>query len=199
MSYVHVSRPSRNGTTLAIFHGTGGDEHDLLPLAEAIDPEAGQLSLRGNVSEGGALRFFRRFAEGVFDQEDLARRTQEAGEFLASVRPQGDRIVALGFSNGANFAASLLLRRPESFDAAILIRAMTPFVPEDAPNLSGKRVLLLTGEFDPILPIEDARRLAGILRSAGAEVEHVVLPAGHGLTEADVEHARAFALRLAVG
>ncbi len=190
MSFVHELRAPQNGRRFVLLHGTGGDERDLIPLAQSLDPAAGWISPRGQVDEKGALRFFRRLAEGVFDLEDLHARTHGLADFLATIpREPGERRVALGFSNGANVAASLLLARPEALDDAILIRAMTPFSPDELPDLAGKRVLLLSGQFDPILPVADAQRLAQMLSLAGAEVQHEILQASHGLTRDDVRLA----------
>ena len=179
---------------LLLLHGTGGDENDLVPLARLVAPAAGVLSVRGNVLEQGMPRFFRRLSEGVFDVEDLHRRTQDLGDFVHAAAARyafaTDRLYALGFSNGANVAASLLLSRPTTIAGAILIRAMVPFEPASPPDLSGRAVLLSEGRTDPLIPAPSAERLAEILRDAGAEVELAWQPGGHGLTPGDVEVAR---------
>ncbi|HSI72223.1 MAG TPA: alpha/beta hydrolase [Fimbriimonas sp.] len=191
MKHVHVWQPGSSRRTLVMLHGTGGDEHSLISLAQALDPTANVLSPLGNVSESSAPRFFRRLAEGVFDIPDLIARTHDLADFIeeASLEYGFDpqRTVAVGYSNGANIAASCLLLRPEAFCGAVLIRAMVPLEPDNLPNLIGKRVLILTGEFDPILPAENAQRLATMLRQYGADVTWELLRAGHELTRRDVE------------
>ena len=176
---------------LLLLHGTGGSENDLLTLGREIAPGAALLSPRGKVSEGGMARFFRRFSEGVFDQADLAARTEELAAWIQAVTAENKidatRLIAFGFSNGANIAASLLLRRPEVLAGAILIRAMVPFVPEkQTRTLEGKSVLLLNGRADPIVPLNQPEELATILRNAGAEVELHWERAGHNLTAEDL-------------
>jgi predicted esterase len=180
--------------TLLLLHGTGGDENDLLPLGRAIVPGAALLSPRGKVLENGMPRFFRRIAEGVFDQEDLAFRTRELAEFIdATSENYGidrTRLFAIGFSNGANIAASVLLRFPDKLAGAILIRAMVPFVPKQPPDLRDKPVLLLSGRADPIVPTDQVEELAEILKSAGADITLHWEKAGHALTQEDVLTAR---------
>lgn len=180
--------------TLLLLHGTGGDENDLLPLGRAIVPGAALLSARGKVLENGMPRFFRRIAEGVFDQEDLAFRTRELAEFIDAACEKYSvdrtRLFAIGFSNGANIAASVLLRFPEKLAGAILIRAMVPFVPKQVPDLRSKPVLLLSGRADPIVPTAQVDELADILTSAGASVALHWEKAGHTLIQSDVSTAR---------
>ena len=173
---------------LLLLHGTGGDENDLLPLGRAVLPGAALLSPRGQVLEGSMPRFFRRLAEGVFDEADLTKRTHELADFIADARTRYglQAPVALGFSNGANIAAALLLLRPEALAGAALLRAMAPFAKPPEAQLSGKPVLLLSGRLDPIIPAANAAGLAATLERAGAAVEHHVLPTGHGLSQADV-------------
>ncbi|MEO6527362.1 MAG: alpha/beta hydrolase [Gemmatimonadaceae bacterium] len=194
-SHVHRWEPptAEIGTTLLLLHGTGGDESDLVPLGHALVPGAGLLGVRGNVMERGAPRFFRRLAEGVFDMEDLHRRTAELADFVeaAADRYGFDRtkVIAVGFSNGANIAASMLLSRPDSLAGGILLRAMVPFEPAEAPRLDGRRVLLAEGRFDPLIPVEQAERLAEILGEAGAAVTLEWQDAGHQLTADDLRVA----------
>lgn len=197
LSHIHRFSAGDAAKPLLLLHGTGGDENDLLPLGDAVAPGAALLSPRGQVKEGGANRFFRRFAEGVFDVEDLKLRTDALAAFVAEGREayQLGRPVALGFSNGANIAAALLLRHPGLLRGAILLRAMTPF--EDVSSgLDGTPVLLLSGRNDPMMPIDKAERLADQLRAAGAVVDHQILPGGHGLTQADLIAAQAFLKRI---
>jgi phospholipase/carboxylesterase len=194
--FTHRFEPATDATapTLLLLHGTGGNENDLLPLGRAIVPGAALLSPRGKVLENGMPRFFRRLAEGVFDQEDLTLRTRELSEFIdAASENYGidrTRLYAVGFSNGANMAASVLLRSPDKVAGAILIRAMVPFVLEQPPDLRDKPVLLLSGREDPIVPTGQAEDLAGIFKSAGADITLHWEKAGHALTQGDVSFAR---------
>jgi predicted esterase len=179
-----------------MLHGTGGNEDDLLPLASVLMPDAGVLSPRGKVLEGDMPRFFRRLAEGVFDVEDLKLRTADLAAFIHEAAEaygfEPRRLVAVGFSNGANIAASLLLMTPAALAGAVLFRAMVPFEPETPPALAGKPVLMLNGTSDPLIPAAQAERLAGLLRTGGAHVALEWQPTGHNLTDADVERARAW-------
>ena len=183
-----------SGTTLLLLHGTGGDEEDLIPLGRALLPGAGLLSPRGKVLERGAPRFFRRLAEGVFDQEDLARRTEELAQFIEAAAKtyelNRDGIVAVGFSNGANIAASLLLRRPGLLRGAVLLSPMVPFEPATLPDLTGTSVFIGAGRADSIAPPAEAEHLAELLRRAGAAVHIHWEPGGHTLTDGEVEAAR---------
>ena len=181
------------GFALLLLHGTGADENDLIPLGRALAPGAAMLSPRGQVLENGMPRFFRRIAEGVFDMEDLHRRTRELADFLAAARERyelANGIVTVGFSNGANIGASLLLSNPKSLAGAVLIRPMVPFEPEMPPDLAGIPVWLGAGKADPLVPRESTERLAAILEEAGAEVTTHWSPGGHGLTAEEVEVAR---------
>src|SRR5438093_4095070 len=132
--FIHQLVPGNSKRTLLLLHGTGGNERDLIPLGHDLDPNASLLSPRGKVLENGMPRFFRRLAEGVFDLEDLQKRTHELADFVVSAAEHYKidikHIVAVGYSNGANIAASILLLRPEVLSAAVLFRAMVPLVPE---------------------------------------------------------------------
>jgi phospholipase/carboxylesterase len=187
--YVPASDPARH--PLLLLHGTGGDEDDLLPLGARLAPGAALLSPRGKVLENGMPRFFRRLAEGVFDIDDLKARTLELADFIAKAREAYGlaKPMAVGFSNGANIAASLLLMRPETLAGAVLMRAMTPFEPQTLPDLAGMPVLMLSGVADPIVPTENRDRLAQLLKTAGAVVTHEVVRAGHGLSPEDIAAA----------
>lgn len=193
--YVHRWEPAAEAgqPTLLLLHGTGGDENDLVPLARLIAPAASLLSVRGNVREQGMPRFFRRLREGVFDLEDLARRTVELSDFVGAASARYgfplEELYALGFSNGANIAASLLLSRPQALAGGILIRAMVPFEPQGPADLRGKGVLLSQGREDPLIPTASAERLADLLRHGGAEVELAWQPVGHALSRGDVTAA----------
>lgn len=193
--YVPASDP-KSRLALLLLHGTGGNENDLLSLGSMLAPGAAQLSPRGKVLERGMPRFFRRIAEGVFDLDDLRLRTIELADFIRAARAQygldDRRLVAVGFSNGANIAASLLLLKPRVLDGAVLFRPMVPFEPSPLPDLAGARVLIAAGEHDSIAPPQEAERLAALLRHAGADVQVHWSPAAHGLVEADVTAARAW-------
>jgi predicted esterase len=192
--FIHEFVLGTSNRTLLLLHGTGGSERDLIPLGRELDPNASLLSPRGKVLENGMPRFFRRIAEGVFDLVDLKTRTNELADFLAAAAQHygfaADKVVAAGYSNGANIAASLLLLRPEILSAAILFRAMVPLVPDKQPKLSSMPVWIGAGTDDPIIPTSETKRLAELLRKAGANVTIRHFPAGHGLTMADVEAAR---------
>ncbi len=179
--------------TLLLLHGTGGTENDLLPLASHIDPDASVLSVRGNVLENGMPRFFRRLAEGVFDEEDLVFRTKELNEFLdeAADKYEFDRknIVAIGYSNGANIAGSLLFHYQNSLRAAILHHPMVPRRGVNLPDLKGKSVFIAAGTNDPICPAEESNELKSLLENAGAKVELHWENFGHQLTMGEVQAA----------
>ncbi len=193
-SFIHRFEPAREAgsTPLLLLHGTGGDETDLLGLGRMISPGSALLSPRGRVLEHGMPRFFRRLAEGVFDEEDVRRRALELGEFVTEARQRYGIAapVAVGFSNGANIAAALLLLKPDVLSGAILLRAMVPLSDPPKAELGGKPVLLLSGQADPIVPASNSARLAALLSDGGASVTHKVLPAGHQLSQADVTLAR---------
>jgi phospholipase/carboxylesterase len=196
LSFVHRFEPATapGRPPLLLLHGTGGDENDLLPLGRMLSPGAALLSPRGKVSEGGMPRFFRRLAEGVFDHDDVRARADELADFVAAARAAHGLAapVAVGFSNGANVAAAILMRRPDAFAGAVLLRAMVPLPDPAAGGLDGRPVLILSGSADPIVPASNAATLATILAGAGAAVDHRTLPTGHGLTQGDVALARTF-------
>ena len=183
-----------SGATLLMLHGTGGDENDLLPVGRMLDERAALLSPRGKVLEHGMPRFFRRLAEGVFDQQDLMERTQELAEFVKRAVDEYDidqrRLFAAGFSNGANIAASLLLMYPRLLSGAILLRAMVPFEPDRTPDLSRIPVYLAAGRSDQMEPPENTERLAQVLRDAGADVTLDWQPGGHGIGPDEIQAAR---------
>jgi phospholipase/carboxylesterase len=201
LSFVHRFEPGSlpDRSPLLLLHGTGGDEADLLPVGRAVAPGVALLSPRGKVLENGMPRFFRRLAEGVFDEADLVRRTHELADFVAAAREAYglQAPVALGFSNGANIAAAMLLLRPEALAGAVLLRAMVPLAAPGEVDLSGKPVLLLSGDADPIVPAENSARLAEMLTNAGASVRHDNLRVGHGLSQEDLSIARAWLAGLA--
>ena len=192
--FIHEFVPGSSSRTLLLLHGTGGNERDLITLGRELDPNAALLSPRGKVLENGMPRFFRRLAEGVFDLDDLKFRTNELADFVtAAAQHYGfaiDNLVAVGYSNGANIAASMLLLRPEIMDAAILFRAMVPLVPAKLPDLSSMHVWIGEGDQDPIIATSEGQRLVDLLRDAGADVTIRFFHAGHGLTNGDLETAR---------
>ncbi len=195
-AFIHCFVPAPLGPdadTLLLLHGTGGDENDLLPLGRLLTPNANLLSPRGKTSENGMPRFFRRLAEGIFDIPDLVARTHELADFVESAANvygfDASRVVAAGFSNGANIAASLLLLRPGVLKAAVLFHAMVPLVPETRPDLTGTRVFLGAGRQDPMAPPDETERLAALLREAGADVTLHWQPGGHGLTREEAQAA----------
>lgn len=193
------------GHTLLLLHGTGGNEHDLLPLGPALLPGAGILSPRGQVLERGMPRFFRRLAEGVFDLEDLRQRTADLARFVGEAAAHygfdPGTVVAAGFSNGANIAASLLLLKPDVLSAAILFRAMVPLVPDPMPTRSDPasvvRALVSNGRRDPLITSAETDRLVALLQAARVDVTLQWQPGGHELTDADVLQARAWLAPLA--
>jgi predicted esterase len=196
LSFVHHYQPGKTpaSPTLLLLHGTGGNEQDLLPVAPQLMPDAGALSPRGKVLERGMPRFFRRLAEGVFDLEDLRLRTAELADFVVAAAAHhgfdAARVIAVGFSNGANIAASLVLLRPGLLQRAVLFRAMVPLVPDPPPSLPHTAVLISNGRTDPIVPLAETERLAALLRDAGAEVTLVWQAAGHHLVQEDLIRAR---------
>ena len=202
LGFSHRWVPPRAGglpITLLLLHGTGGSEHDLLPLGEALAPGAGMLSPRGKVLERGMPRFFRRLAEGVLDEADLRVRAAELAEFVgraaATYGFDPRSVVAAGFSNGANIAAGMLLLHPGVLAGAILFRAMVPLEPDVQPDLAGTGVLLAAGRRDAMMPRGHPERLARMLRDAGADVTLAWRDAGHELTADDVDEASAWLAR----
>ena len=192
-AFIHRFEPGApDGRPLLLLHGTGGDENDLIPLGKAVAPSAPLLSPRGKVLEHGMPRFFRRLAEGVFDENDVRHRADELADFVenASKRYGLAAPIALGYSNGANVAAAMLLRQPQALFGAILLRAMVPLSSAPRSDLGDKPVLIISGAQDPIVPASNSAHLAELLRGAGAAVDHRVLPVGHRLSNEDVTLAR---------
>jgi phospholipase/carboxylesterase len=194
LGFAHCFFPGESDVTLLLLHGTGGGEDDLVPLGRELAPRAAMLSPRGKVSEYGAARFFRRLAEGVFDHEDLVRRTHELADFVEAASQQygfnPSKVVAAGYSNGANIAASLMLLHPGLLRAAVLFRAMVPFEPEESPDLSRMPVFLAAGRRDQMIPPQNAERLAEILTEAGADLDLRWRDTGHALTYEEVAEAK---------
>jgi phospholipase/carboxylesterase len=196
LPFTHRFKPAGRAdlAPLLLLHGTGGDETDLLTLGEMVSPEAALLSPRGQVFENGMPRFFRRFAEGVFDETDVRRRASDLSGFVSEARLKYGIAapIALGFSNGANIAAAVLMLHPGALAGAILLRAMPPLSQAPENEIAGAPVLILSGRSDPIAPPETAELLAAMLRRAGADVRHETVPAGHGLTREDIARAKSW-------
>jgi phospholipase/carboxylesterase len=198
-AFVHVHVPPtdpREARTVLLLHGTGGTERDLLDLGATIAPGARLLGVRGQVLESGMPRFFRRLAEGVFDEADIRDRAAALAAFISAAATgygfDPAQVVALGYSNGANIAAAVTLLHPGVLRGAVLFRTMVPLVPAVLPDLEGTRVLMVEGEMDPIVPKANAERLAGMLSESGALVTLQWQPVGHGLTPQDVALANAW-------
>lgn len=194
LSFIHRFEQGSDaaGEALLLLHGTGGDENDLVPLGRTIAPAASLLSPRGKVLENGMPRFFRRLAESVFDEDDVRRRANELADFVREARSSYglSKLIAVGYSNGANIAAAMLLLRPEGLEGAILLRAMAPLAQLPAVDLARIPVLILSGAADPIITPAKAAQLASLLQAAGATVELHTLPSGHQLSQADIALAR---------
>ena len=194
--FVHrfVAGSDQSGPILLLLHGTGGSEDDLLELGASLRPGSALLSPRGKVLEHGMPRFFRRLAEGVFDEPDLIQRTGELADFVEAARPRyalGSRpVVAVGYSNGANIAASLLLLLPGILGGAVLFRAMVPLTPAKLPNLARVPVFLAGGRSDRMIPPQNTEQLARLLGAAGAALALHWSPGGHQLGAAEIEAAR---------
>ena len=186
--------------TILLLHGTGGNERDLLPLGHTLAPGAALLGVRGQVTEHGAPRFFRRFGEGQLDLDDLKQRAVELAEFLQernskSETPQ-QKYMIVGYSNGANMGTGLLQIAPELFAGGVLIRAMWSLALQPLPSLSGQHILLLKGMFDQMTPSEQVNRLEAFLTSCGAAVTTALVSASHGVSEEDIEHASDWLARM---
>ena len=196
LSFTHVYHPpsAPGAPTLLMLHGTGGNEHELVPMASELSPRAGVLSPRGKVLERGMPRFFRRLSEGVFDIDDLKQRTAELADFVAEAsqhyRFDRARVVGVGFSNGANMAGSLILLKPGVLHRAVLFRAMVPLVPDALPTGGSTSVLISNGRVDPLVPVVETEKLAALLRKAGVSVSLVWQQAGHQLVHDDIVNAR---------
>lgn len=195
-SYFYIERQGAEASSpvLFLFHGTGGDEHQFMDLAAQLKPGARRIAPRGDVSEGGALRFFARFAEGQFDMADLARATEKMAlfvrEHVGDERP--GEVAGLGYSNGANILAAVLLDQPELFDTAVLLHPMIPFTPPPQPGLAGRRVLVTAGRHDPICPAAATQELADYLTAQGAEVELYWHEGGHEIRQDELTTIGAF-------
>ncbi|TMW70724.1 alpha/beta hydrolase [Alteribacter natronophilus] len=193
MKSIFEKRDENNPYTLLLLHGTGGDERDLLPIAGMIDEGASVLSVRGNVLENGMPRFFRRLREGVFDEEDLIFRTEELKNFLDDAAEEHgfdrDKVIAVGYSNGANIAGSLLYHYENVLHGAVLLHPMVPRRGIDLPEMNGTPVFIGAGKNDPICAPEETEELEASLKKAGAEVKVFWADQGHQLTRDEIDHA----------
>jgi predicted esterase len=200
LGFVHVFRPAEKASspTLLLLHGTGGDEQDLLPLGSELWPGAALLGVRGKVLEHGMPRFVRRFAEGVFDVDDLKARTNELAQFIGAAAEHYGfdkrQLVTVGYSNGANIAASLLLLHPHYVATAVLFRAQIPFTPEIIRNFADLSVFIAGGTRDTIVRRDQTEQLAAVLESGGADVSLFWHRGGHELGHDDIAAAKAWLL-----
>lgn len=192
--YIHIDRPgaSPEAPALYLFHGTGGDEHQFLDLGPELVPAARIIGVRGDVSEGGALRYFRRLGEGRYDMADLARATTKLSGFVAATRGSASASYGFGYSNGANILASVLFSAPERFDRAVLLHPLIPFAPAPQPGLQGKRVLITAGRRDPMASAAATEALLDYFTANGAEAELVWHEGGHELRREELLAARDF-------
>jgi phospholipase/carboxylesterase len=200
LAFIHRFEPGADPTRppILLLHGTGGDEDDLLPLGRLIAPGSALLSPRGKAVERGMARFFRRMSEGVFDEDDVRARANELADFIGAARAAYRLAppIAVGFSNGANVAAAILMLRPEALAGAALLRAIAPFRDPPKVDLTGTPVLLISGEADPMAPAESAARLVAALSGAGADVRRESVQTGHQLSQTDAALVREWLARL---
>ena len=200
MSYVAKRKSGREGAPLILtFHGTGGTEDQFHTFVEQLVPDAHVVSPRGDVSEMGALRFFRRTGEGVYDMDDLAQRTAAMGDFIAGEieRTGAGRVIGLGYSNGANILASVALDRPELVDDLVLMHPLIPWTPAPQPGLKSRRALITAGERDPIGPAHVTQALAEYLAGQGVELAVHWHPGGHEIAQSEVDAILGFLRPLA--
>lgn len=196
-TYIHRlhPQPDANAPSFFVFHGTGGDENQFFELARQLRPDAQVVAPRGDVSEGGAARYFRRTGEGVYDMDDLARRTEAMAAFIAATK-SGGPVYGLGYSNGANILASVMLHAPGLFHAAVLMHPLIPWSPAPVPELAGRRVLITAGERDPICPAPQTRALADYLKAQGTDVEIAWHAGGHEVRNEEVQAIAQFVTNL---
>jgi phospholipase/carboxylesterase len=193
-SYVSVDIPgaSQDAPAFYLFHGTGGDEHQFTDLAAELKPAARRIGVRGDVSEGGALRYFKRVGEGRYDMADLARATKKLASFVGTSKGSANEVLGLGYSNGANILASVLFEAPEQFDVAVLMHPLIPFTPKPQPGLRGKRIIITAGRRDPIAPVHSAELLATYFKEQGAEVTLFWHEGGHEIRREELLAVRDF-------
>jgi phospholipase/carboxylesterase len=187
-SYIHrIDRQAdAQAPSFYVFHGTGGDENQFFELARQLRPDATIIAPRGDVSEGGASRYFRRTGEGVYDMNDLAKRTRAMADFVKATKGEGP-VYGMGYSNGANILASVMFEAPELFDAAVLMHPLIPWSPEPVPGLKGRQILITAGEHDPICPAPQTRALAGYFEAQGAEVDLEWHGGGHEVRNEELQ------------
>jgi phospholipase/carboxylesterase len=193
--YIHIFKQGDAAKhPLLLLHGTGGNEHSLLELAKAVAPDRSIISPRGLVNENGNLRFFRRFAEGLLDEDDVRFRSRELNQFVLSVMTAYNlkSPIALGYSNGANVALAMLFMQPEILNGAILLRSMAPFKQMPHVDLNQKSILLLNGSEDQMIPMSATEILVKTLTKSNAKLSHEIIPAGHGLAQIDITHTTKF-------
>ena len=193
--YIHIFKQGdAKLNPLLLLHGTGGDETSLLEIAVAVAPNRSIISVRGLVNENGNLRFFRRFAEGHLDEDDVRFRSAELGEFVSGAMTAYSLSapIALGYSNGANVALAMLFMKPDIFNGAILMRSMAPFKLMPKVDLNQKPILLLNGAQDQMIPLAATKQLVSTLTSSNAKLTHEILPTGHGLIQTDIIHTTNF-------
>jgi phospholipase/carboxylesterase len=188
---VDIPGAAEGAPAFFLFHGTGGDEHQFTDLAAELKPGARRIGVRGDVSEGGALRYFRRIGEGRYDMADLKRATQKLTAWVPTVAPAGERI-ALGYSNGANIIAATLFEAPETFDVAVMMHPLIPFAPARQPGLKGKRIIITAGRRDPIAPVHSAELLLAYLKEQGADVSVFWHEGGHEIRREELLAIRDF-------
>ncbi|KQS65353.1 esterase [Rhizobium sp. Leaf371] len=193
-NYTHLMKTGAPGAPLLVtLHGTGGDENQFFTFASQLRPDATILSPRGDISEHGAARFFRRTGEGVYDMADLARGTQKLAAFVREKAEAvgASEIFGLGFSNGANILANMLVEAPDLFDRAALLHPLIPFQPAPAPGLAGRRILVTAGERDPICPTPLTIALADYFTAQGATTQLSWHNGGHDIRDNEIEAMRA--------
>ncbi len=188
--FVDIPGASDDAPAFFLFHGTGGDEHQFTDLAAELKPGARRIGVRGDVSEGGALRYFKRVGEGRYDMADLARATRKLAGFVGANRGAAGEVLGLGYSNGANILASMLFEAPEQLDAAVLMHPLIPFTPRPQPGLKGKRVMITAGRRDPIAPVHSAELLVTYFREQGAETTVFWHEGGHEIRREELLAAR---------
>jgi phospholipase/carboxylesterase len=186
-----IAGASNDAPAFFLFHGTGGDEHQFIDLAAELLPGARRIGVRGDVSEGGALRYFRRVGEGRYDMADLTRATKKLASWVPQAAREGERI-ALGYSNGANIIAATLFEVPETFDAAVIMHPLIPFTPAPQPGLRGKRIMITAGRRDPIVPVHSVDLLVAYLKQQGAEVTLFWHEGGHEIRREELLAVRDF-------
>ncbi|MBP1849489.1 alpha/beta hydrolase [Rhizobium halophytocola] len=195
--HTYEKPPAAGQPVVFAFHGTGGNEMQFAELIVQILPGAGIVSPRGDVSEHGALRFFRRTGEGVYDMDDLAARTEKMAAFIEKKKAEwpGHPVYGLGYSNGANILASVLMQRPDLFDRAALLHPLIPWAPDDNAGLKGREILITAGEHDPICPLPLTERLSGFFERQGARLQTSIHPGGHEIRQTELQALGAFLSR----